>query len=307
MKIYVLDALHPAGVEYAEKHFEVVRWDDPRVKNWREDADAVMVRMTRITADDIAKLGKAKVICKQGVGYDTIDIAAAKARGIPVCRTPGVNSEAVAEMAMALALSVARRTTESDRLIRAGVPLQRPDILGVELGGKTVGIIGLGNIGKLSARKWQAAFDCKILFFDPYVSEIPPWEKVSELQELLPRIDLLTVHCPLNKETRGLVGAKELALMKPRAILVSTARGGIVDEKALYDALKNGRLFGAGLDVWDELEPPRKDHPLLQLPNVAATPHTAGNTWETQERSSLQTAELAVEVLQGKPARNRVA
>ena len=306
MKIYILDALHPAGVEYAAKHAEVVRWDDPRVKDWREDADAVMVRMTRVTADDIARIRKAKVICKQGVGYDTIDIAAAKKRGIPVCRTPGVNSEAVAEMAMALALCAGRRVAETDRLIRAGVPLKRPDVLGVEMAGKTVGIIGLGNIGKLSARKWQAAFDAKVLYFDPYVENLQ-YQKCKTLQEMLARIDLLTVHCPLSEETRGMVGAKELALMKPTAIVVSTARGGVVDEKALYDALKGGRLFGAGLDVWDEVEPPRKEHPLLTLPNVVATPHTAGNTHETQERSSLQTAMLAVEALQGKPIRNRVA
>ena len=306
MKIYILDALHPAGVEYAAKHFEVVRWNDPRIQDWREDADAVMVRMTRITAADIAKIRKAKVICKQGVGYDTIDIAAARKHGIPVTRTPGVNSEAVAEMAMALALSVGRRTTETDRMIRAGVPLQRPDVLGVEMTGKTVGIIGLGNIGTLVAKKWQAAFGMKVVYYDPYVSK-PDHEKVEKLADMLPRIDLLTVHCPLNEETRGLVGAKELALMKRTAVLVSTARGGIVDERALYDALKGGKLFGAGLDVWDEVEPPRKDHPLLQLPNVAATPHTAGNTVETQERSSMQTAMLAVEALQGRPIRNRVA
>jgi D-3-phosphoglycerate dehydrogenase len=306
MKIYILDALHPAGVEYAARHFEVVRWDDPRLKDWHEDADAVMVRMTRITAADIAKIRKARVICKQGVGYDTIDIAAAKARGIPVTRTPGVNSEAVAEMAMALALSVGRRTTETDRMIRAGVPLQRPDVLGVEMTGKTVGIIGLGNIGTLVAQKWQAAFGMKVLYFDPYVAKTDH-EKVEKLADMLPRIDLLTVHCPLNQETRGMVGARELAVLQRTAVVVSTARGGIVDEKALYDALKAGRLFGAGLDVWDEVEPPRKDHPLLELPNVVATPHTAGNTVETQERSSMQTAMHAVEVLQGKPARDRVA
>ena len=293
-------------MEYAAKHFAVVRWDDPRIKDWREDADAVMVRMTRISAGDIARIRKARVICKQGVGYDTIDIAAAKRHGIPVCRTPGVNSEAVTEMAMALALSAGRRVAQTDRLIRAGVPLKRPDVLGVEMAGKTVGIIGLGNIGKLSARKWQAAFGASVLYFDPYV-ENREYGKCETLEEMLPRIDLLTVHCPLNEETRGMVGAKELALMKPTAIVVSTARGGIVDEKALYDALKGGKLFGAGLDVWDEVEPPRKEHPLLALPNVVATPHIAGNTRETQERSSLQTAMLAVEALQGKPIRNRVA
>jgi D-3-phosphoglycerate dehydrogenase / 2-oxoglutarate reductase len=310
MKIYVLDAFHLSGVDYAAQHFEVVRWDDPRVKNWREDADGVMVRGTRMRAEDFARAKKLKIVGKQGVGYDNIDIEAAKKHGIPVCRTPGVNSEAVAEMAMTLGLSVARRATETDRMIRAGAKVEREKLLGVEMWQKTVGIVGMGNIGTLSARKWRGAFDAKIIGYDPYVEgwKDIPHRKVSSLEELLKEADLVTLHVPLTKETKPLIGKAELALMKKTAIVVNTARGGVVDEAALYDALEAGKLFGAGLDVW-EVEPPAQDHPLLGLPNVIATPHAAGGTHDTQVRSSMQVAQQVVDVLQGKPplAANRVA
>ena len=305
MKIFILDAFHPAGVEYAARHAEVVRWDDPGVKRWAEEADAIMVRMTRIGAEDLARAKKLKMICKQGVGVDTIDLDAAKAHGIPVCRTPGANSEAVAEMALTLALSVARRATEMDRMVRAGAKIVRPDILGLEMWQKTVGVVGLGAIGRRVAQKWGGAFESRICFFDPAVTEAK-YRKFENLAEMLPEVDVLTIHVPLGNETRKLIGKNQLALMKPSAILVNTARGGIVDEAALYDALKAGKLFGAGLDVW-EVEPPAKDNPLLRLPNVVATPHASGGTHETQERSSLQVAEQVLEVLAGKPARNRVA
>ena len=305
MKIYILDAFHKAGVDYAAQHAEVVRWDDPRVKNWAEDADGVMVRMTPLRAADIARAKKLKIICKQGVGVDTIDLEAAKAKGIPVSRTPGVNSEAVAELALALGLAATRRVGELDRLLRAGAKIERPKLLGVEMLEKTVGVVGCGNIGSRVAHKWRSAFNARIVAYDPYVSNLP-FERKSRLEDLLPEADLLTLHVPLTDETRHMIGERELARMKPTAVLVNTSRGGVIDEAALYEALKAGRLFGAGLDVW-EVEPPPKDHPLLQLPNVVATPHAAGGTEETQIRSALQVAQQVVEVLQGKPAQNRVA
>ncbi len=308
MKIYILDAFHPAGVEYAAKHFEVVRWDDPRVKNWPEDADALMVRMTRLTAADIARAKKVKIIGKQGVGYDTVDIAAAKAKGILVCRTPGVNSDAVAELALALALAASRRVVELDRRIRNGDPVARPDFLAIELIEKTIGVIGVGDIGSRVAHKWQAAFGARVLGYDPYKPSLP-CEKVEKLETLLAQSDLVTLHVPLNDETRHMIGRRELALMKHNAVIVNTCRGGVIDEQALYEALKSGRLFGAGIDVWEDAEPPAKDHPLLTLPNVVATPHVAGNTFETQARSSLRVAQQVVDVLSGKPPlpENRVA
>jgi D-3-phosphoglycerate dehydrogenase / 2-oxoglutarate reductase len=307
MKIYILDAFHPAGVEFAAKHAEVVRWDDPRVKNWAEDADGVMVRMTPIRAADLARARKVKVICKQGVGFDNIDVEAAKARGIPVLRTPGVNKEAVAEMALALGLAATRRVAELDRRVRGGEKIERPKVLGIEMWQKTVGVVGVGNIGSRVARKWQGAFEARVLGYDPYKPELP-CEKVLKLEDLLPQVDLVTLHVPLNSETKHMIGRRELALMKDSAVLVNTCRGGVVDEAALYDALSAGKLFGAGLDVW-EVESPRVESPLLKLPNVVATPHAAGGTRETQERSSLQVAQQVVDVLSGKPPlpENRVA
>jgi len=201
-----------------------------------------------------------------------------------VCRTPGVNSDAVAELAMALALSASRRVTELDRRIRAGDPVARPNFLAVELFQKTIGVIGVGDIGSRVARRWQAAFAARVLGYDPYKSNLP-CEQVPTLEALLSQSDLVTLHVPLNDETRHMIGARELGQMKKNAVIVNTCRGGVIDEAALYEALKAGRLFGAGIDVWEDEEPPRKDHPLLGLPNVVATPHVAGNTFETQARS----------------------
>ncbi|HEY4373073.1 MAG TPA: hydroxyacid dehydrogenase [Burkholderiales bacterium] len=311
-KIYILDRFHPAGVEMARKFCDIVNYDDPAVKNWPEDADGVMVRMTPVTGDEIrraAKAGRLKIICKQGVGYDTIDIATAKEAGIPVSRTPGVNSEAVAELALGLSLAVNRRISELDRMLRKPAGSDRGNFLGGELGGKTIGVIGMGNIGTLAARKFHRAFDCKIVAYDPYVPadhwKDQPHTRVASLAEMLPQIDLLTVHCPLNKETRDIIDAKELAAMKKGAIVINCARGGIVNEEALYESIKSGHIFGAGLDVFD-VEPPPFDHPLLTLDTVVATPHSGGGTRETQERSGTRVAQQVIDVLQGKPAANRI-
>ncbi|MCL5807155.1 MAG: hydroxyacid dehydrogenase [Deltaproteobacteria bacterium] len=310
MKIYILDQFVSSGVDFAAQHAEVVRWDDPRAKNWHEDADGLLVRTTPLTAEDFAKAKKLRVVAKQGVGVNLIDLAAAKAHGVIVCNTPGVNSEAVAEMGLALALAVTRRVAELDRRIRAGETVKRINFLGIELWEKTVGVIGMGNIGTRIARKYHGAFNMKVLAYDPYISDGRwsdiPHERVSSLDELLPRVDLLTIHVPLTAETRHLIGRRELALMKETAVLVNVSRGEIVDEEALYDALKAGRLFGAGLDVFKK-EPPTTDNPLVGLPNVVATPHAAGGTRETQDKSSLVTAQQLIHVLGGGQPMNRVA
>ncbi|MDP1990687.1 MAG: hydroxyacid dehydrogenase [Syntrophales bacterium] len=310
MKIYILDQFVSSGVEFLVRHADVVLWDDPRVKNWHEDADGLMVRITPLTAEDFAKAKKLKVVAKQGVGVNAIDLDAAKAHGVIVCNTPGVNSEAVAEMGLALALAVTRRVAEFDRRIRAGEVVKRINFLGIELWEKTVGVIGMGNIGTRIARKYRAAFNAKLIAYDPYVPEHRwpdiPHERVSSLDELLPRVDLLTIHTPLTSETRHLIGRRELWLMKDTAVLVNVSRGEIVDEEALYDVLKSGHLFGAGLDVFKK-EPPTNDNPLVGLPNVVATPHAGGGTRETQEMSSLVTAQQLIHVLGGGQPMNRVA
>ena len=309
MKVYILDPFFASGVELVMQHAEVVRWDDPRVREWHADADGLMVRMSRVTADDFARAKRLKVVSKQGVGIETIDLEAAREFGVTVCNTPGVNSEAVAEMALALALAVTRRVTELDRQIRSGEVVQRSNFLGFEMWQKTVGVVGMGNIGPRVARKWHGAFDARLLAYDPYApsgawADIPH-ERVGSLDELLPRVDLLTLHLPLTPETRHLVGRRELALMKPTAVLVNPSRGGIVDEAALYDALTSGGIFGAGLDVF-ESEPPTIANPLIGLPTLVATPHAAGGTYETQERSSLATAQQLLDVLAGKEPFHRV-
>jgi D-3-phosphoglycerate dehydrogenase / 2-oxoglutarate reductase len=310
MKIYVLDAFHLSGVELAEKQAEVIRWDDPRAKNWHEDADGLMVRGKKVAAEDMARAKKLRVISKQGVGLDNIDLEAAKAHGIAVCRTPGVNSEAVAEMALSLGLSVVRRVTEFDRMTRADGKVQRANFLGYESWQKTVGIVGMGNIGTLVARKWRGAFDAKIIGYDPYVpanrwSELPH-KRAASLEEMLPQVDILSLHLPLTSESRNMIDATRLALMKPSAIVVNTSRGGIVNEAALYQAISSGKLFGAGFDVF-EVEPPTSDHPLMSLPTFVGTPHAAAGTIETQARSSMLAASQLLEALAGGQPLGQVA
>jgi D-3-phosphoglycerate dehydrogenase len=310
MKIYVLDAFHLSGVELAEKQAEVIRWDDPRAKNWHEDADGLMVRGKKVAAEDMARAKKLRVISKQGVGLDNIDLEAAKAHGIAVCRTPGVNSEAVAEMALSLGLSVVRRVTEFDRMTRAAGKVQRANYLGYESWQKTVGIVGMGNIGTLVARKWRGAFDANIIGYDPYVpanrwSELPH-QRAASLEEMLPQVDILSLHLPLTPESRNMIDAARLALMKPSAIVVNTSRGGIVNETALYQAISSGKLFGAGFDVF-EIEPPTSDHPLMSLPTFVGTPHAAAGTIETQARSSMLAASQLLEALAGGQPLGQVA
>lgn len=310
MKIYILDAFHDAGIALDRQNADVVAWPDPAIKNWPEQADGVMVRMTPITAQDLGRAKHVKIICKQGVGVDTIDLNAARAHGIPVCRTPGVNSEAVAEMGLALALAATRRVAHFDRMLRAGDEVVRPRNLGMEMQGKAVGIVGMGNIGTRTMRKWIGAFDARIFAYDPYVPadrwSDSPHSRMNSLREMLPHIDLLTLHVPLTEETRHMIGTDELALMKQDAVLVNVSRGGVVDERALYKSLVNGHLFGAGLDVF-EVEPPAADNPLLTLANVVATAHAAGGTHETQTRSSLQVAQQVIDALNGQEPANRVA
>ncbi len=307
--IFILDAFHDSGASLAKTQAKVTNWSDPDVHKWVDQADAIMVRMTPITRQLLHSTKKLKVICKQGVGLDTIDLDAAKEMGIKVYRTPGVNSEAVAEMAFSLALCVCRRIARFDRLLRAGVPIVRPEHLGLEMWGKTVGIIGMGNIGTRVAKKWLGAFDAKLIAFDPHAPE-NAWsdiehKRVKHLEEMLSEVDLLTLHLPLTKESHHLLSLKELRKMKANAVLINVSRGGIIDEVALRKVLSEGHLFGVGLDVF-EIEPLRADDPLLEFENVVFTPHAAAGTHETQQRSAKQVAQQVIDALNGLEPANRV-
>lgn len=309
-KIYILDQFHPAGVEWIEQRAEVVRWDHPRIADWHAHAQGVMVRTGKISGEDFRRAQQLKVVSKQGVGVNNMDLVAAQACGITVCNTPGINREAVADMTLGLALSLSRRITEFDRMIRSGQTFNRNDFMGLEMWGKTVGIIGMGNTGTEVAKKYRQAFNAQILAHDPHVPA-NHWgdiahERVHDLADLWPRVDVLSIHVPYTPQTHHLVNATVLDQLKPRAILVNVARGDIVDEDALYACMRAGHLHGAGLDVWSDVEPPLASHPLLSLPNVIATPHAAGSTEETQIKSSLRVAEQLLHVMNGGEPFHRV-
>ena len=233
MKVYVLDPIGQEGLEILKQHCDVVQWDSPSASNWREDAEGIILRgNTHVTADDLSQARNLKVISKQGAGVDRIDLAAARARGIVVMNTPGANAEAVAEFTVGLTLAMARRIALCDRRLRAGDKVSREDFIGRGFEGKTVGVIGLGHIGRRVAAKWNRAFDMPVIGYDPHLPD-EAWaelgyERTTSLDSLLARADLVSIHAALTDETRRLIGVRELGLMKPTAMLVCTSRGGIV-------------------------------------------------------------------------------
>lgn len=305
MKVFVLNYIHDQGVErLKEAGYDLVLWTDETVGNWPEEADGVIVREGKITGAELARAKKVRAIVKHGVGCDNIDLPAAKKKSIPVMNIPGMNSEAVAELSMTLALTAARRVAKCDRYLREGRPMVREDFYGIGFQGKTVGVIGLGNIGARVAKKWHGAFDSTLLGYDPWMPDdgwarLPfPITPCKTLEEFLPRLDLLSVHIPLTPQSKHLLGAKQFAMMKPDAIVVSAARGGIVDEKALYEALKAGTIWGAGLDVFEQ-EPPPADHPLFELPEFVGTYHIAGTQRESRIACGVAVADRLIRVLEG--------
>jgi D-3-phosphoglycerate dehydrogenase len=259
-----------------------------------------------------------KIIARHGVGLDSVDLAEATKRGILVTNTPGENRESVAELAVSFMLALARRIPQAQKAMH-NMPkgdtaifsalLKQYNLTGFDLEGKSLGIIGTGRIGSSVARKCIAAFDMKVKGYDPYVTgEVMKSfgvERVSRLEDLLPSVDFLTVHAPLTPETKGMVGQKELSLMKKGAYVINTARGGIVGEKALLEALNSGQIAAAALDVW-EIEPPDPKDPLLNHPNLLGTPHYAGTTEESLYRVGIAAVEEALGFLRGQPPRYAV-
>jgi glyoxylate reductase len=249
-----------------------------------------------------------KVVANMAVGYDNIDVRAAKARGVVVTNTPGVLDETTADVAFMLMLAAARRLGEGERLLRAGRwewwgPKQ---LRGIDVWGKRLGIVGMGRIGQAVARRAKG-FGMEILYHNRSRKEDVENElgaRYLGLQDLLAESDFVSIHTPLTDETRRLIGAEELEMMRPEAVLVNTSRGPVVDEGALADALENGRIFAAGLDVYEE-EP--KVHPkLLELENVVLAPHIGSASIETRDRMATLAAENLRAVLSGEPAKTPV-
>jgi D-3-phosphoglycerate dehydrogenase / 2-oxoglutarate reductase len=235
-----------------------------------------------------------------GAGYDTVEVADCTAAGILVVNQTGGNALSVAEHALGLILDVSKRISETDRYLRTDRGITREKLMGHEISGLTLGIVGIGNIGKRVAA-FARAFDMTVLATDPYVDaatiESHGARKV-ELDELLEQSDIVTLHCPRDATTLNMIDAAAFARMKKDAIFITTCRGGIHDEEALYQALQSGHLRGAGLDVW-AVEPPPLDHPLLSCPNVVATYHTAGVTHEARAQMAQFASEQAIGVLRG--------
>jgi D-3-phosphoglycerate dehydrogenase len=242
------------------------------------------------------------IVSSNGAGYDPVDVDACTAAGVLVVNQSGGNAHSVAEHALAMMLCLSKRIVESDHVLRRDRNVNRNALMGNEVQGKTIGIVGIGNVGRRVAQLCNGLFGMTVLAYDPYLTaaEIAARgaEKV-ELDDLLRRADYVSVSCPLTKDNRGMIGARQFTLMQPHAFFITTARGFIHDETALAQALREKRIAGAGLDVWDK-EPPPSDHPLLQFDNVLASPHTAGVTKEARANMGRIAAEQILDALDGK-------
>ena len=264
------------------------------------ESDALITRSgTAVTPELVSAGDRLRVIGRAGVGLDNVDVEACTARGILVINAPTANIMSATEHTMAMLLALCRNIPEAHASVKRG-EWTRPKFMGVELDGKTLGVIGLGRIGtRVTVR--ARGFGMRVIAYDPYIAD-SVFERVVAtrvtLEQLLEQADVITVHTPLTDETRGLIGAGEIARMKDGAIVLNIARGGIYDEQALADALNRGKLSGAAVDVYVD-EPPGKDHPLLNAKNIILSPHIGANTIEAQDRVAVQTAEMVVEALRG--------
>lgn len=274
---------------FKEAHvYHICAARDEVPSQWRVD-DALLSKMPNLLCASTS-----------GAGYDPVDVEACNRHGVLVVNQSGCNANSVAEHALGLLLSVKHRITESDRVMRANAYTTREDLMGNDIRGLTIGIVGVGNIGTRMA-ELSRAFDMTVLGYDPYLSP----EEIKRrgatpvsFEELLARSDVVTVHCPRTPETLNWIGAKEFRAMKKGAVFIATARGGIHDEHALYEALRDQHLSGAGLDVWS-VEPPAPDNPLLSLPNVTATYHTAGVKHEARGNAAAMGAAQIEVILRG--------
>ncbi len=309
-KVLVADPIAPEGIEILKKVAEV----DVKTGLSKDELaaiigeyDALAVRSeTKVTGEIIAKADKLKIIGRAGVGVDNIDVEAATSRGILVVNSPDGNTFAAAELTVAMLLALARHIPQADGALRGG-KWDRKKYMGSEVYGKTLGVIGLGKIGREVAKRLQA-FEMKVIGYDPYLKPEQADAlgiQLTDLDTLYKQSDYITVHVPKTKETTGMINTEKLALMKPTVRLINVARGGILDEAAVAEAAKAGRIGGAAIDVFS-VEPAPADNPLLGIPNIITTPHLGASTEEAQVNVAIDIAEQIVDVLNGKPARAAV-
>ena len=305
-RILVADQIAPQGVELLQaRHDAVVRTglsEDELVEAVAEASGLVVRSQTQVTARVIETAPQLEVIGRAGVGVDNIDLAAATERGVIVVNAPLANTLSATEHAFALMLAAARNVPRGDASLRAG-RWERSKLQGVELAGRTLGVVGLGRIGSEVARRARA-FEMRVVAFDPFVTQERAASlgvELCALEELLAQADFVTLHTVLHEGTRGLLGAEQLALMKPSAYVINTARGALIDEQALYEAVTEGRLAGAAIDVFGE--EPAIGNVLATSDRIVVTPHLAASTAEAQDRATVDTVEQVLDVLDGRPAR----
>jgi D-3-phosphoglycerate dehydrogenase / 2-oxoglutarate reductase len=307
-KVICIQPLHPEGMKLLNSRddLEIIVPDSPDPATWANflpGAEAICVRLTKIPRSMMEAAPNLKIISRHGVGYDNIDVPAATERGVIVATVGLANAPSVVEHTIAMMFALAKRLHEFDRAVREGDYLRgRTTLASMDVAGRTVLIIGLGRIGSRLATALNA-LGLKCLGVDPAYTpaeiEAMGCEPVADFRTALPRADVVTVHCPLQDDTRGLIGAAELARMKPTAYVINCARGGIVNEAALLDALNGGRIKGAALDV-QVSEPPAPNDPLLACDRLILTPHSAAATPETMMRSSMTVAQNVLDYFDGK-------
>jgi len=308
MKSVLLDnPIHPQALELLEREVTVLPLYEASLPELRQalagvNATIVSTRFP-ITEYEIELGSRLEVIGRPGAGVDSVDIYAASAAGIPVVYTPDAPTESVAEHTLCFMLMLAKRMLQADAAVRQGDFPFRTRVTGTEIMGKALGIIGGGHIGSRVARICRLAFNMQILLYDPYIT---PEQAVtygaklcSTLDEVMREADFVSIHTPLTPETHKLIGRRELTLMKPTAFLINTSRGPVVDEQALIEALREKRIAGAALDVFEK-EPPDPDSPLLSMDNVILTPHMASFTDEGRYRMGITVVQQVLDVLHGR-------
>jgi D-3-phosphoglycerate dehydrogenase len=255
-----------------------------------------------VTGALLARMPNLLVVSTNGAGFDTVDVKDCTAAGVLVVNQTGGNAEAVAQHVLAMMLMLSKQIIQTNHALRKGAMTDRALFMGNDLQGHTVGIVGIGNVGRRVAALCRGLFGMEVLACDPYLDQQTIGARGATkvtLDDLLRRADFVSINCPLDDTTRGMIGAPQFAMMQPHAYFITTARGFIHDERALADALRNKTIAGAGVDVWDK-EPPTADHPLLQFDNVIASPHTAGVTREARANMGRFAAEQLIMTLDGK-------
>lgn len=301
MKVLVADRIAPAAMERLRGARLAVEertgLAGAELAAALDGVHAIVIRSaTRVTSEVLAAAPSLRLVVRAGTGLDNVDVGAARARGVAVFNTPNANAVSVAELTLGMLIALERHLAPAAASLAQGA-WEKSKYQGREIAGRRLGIVGLGRIGREVARRARA-FDMEVWACDPLLPAWPQrfdWVHRATLEEMLPRVDVLTVHVPLSEGTRGLIGAGAFSRLKPGAVLVNCSRGGVVEEDALLAALRSGALRGAAIDVFAH-EPPGR-HPLLELPQVLATPHLGASTREAQERAGLEAADIVISEL----------